>query len=49
MPEYLPRQKLWKLTKEPDGYYYELRLAGMVVDRFRVPKDSKLNLVMELK
>ena len=48
MSEYLPRQKLWKLIKEPDGYYYEIKLAGVIVDRLKVPDNSKLKLVMEL-
>lgn len=34
--KYLSNQKLWKIIKEPDGYYYEIKLAGMVIDRIKV-------------
>ena len=33
---YLSNQKLWKVVKEPTGYYYEIKLAGMVIDRSKV-------------
>lgn len=33
---YLSNQKLWKVVKEPTGYYYEIKLAGMVIDRIKV-------------
>lgn len=36
MSSYTAGQKLWKIIKEPNGYYYEIRLAGMVVDRIKV-------------
>lgn len=36
MSKYMANQKLWKITKEPTGYYYEIKLAGTVVDRIRV-------------
>lgn len=39
---YLSNQKLWRIIKQPDGYYYEIKLAGMVVDRFKIPKDSAI-------
>lgn len=34
--KYLSNQKLWKVIKEPQGYYYEIKLAGVVIDRIRV-------------
>lgn len=34
--KYLSNQKLWKVTHEPTGYYYEIRLAGMIIDRIRI-------------
>lgn len=43
--DFLSSQKLWRLIKEPDGYYYEIRLAGMTIDKFKVPEDSKLKIV----
>ena len=33
---YLSNQKLWRIVKEPDGYYYEIKLAGMVIDRLKI-------------
>ena len=36
MSSYTSSQKLWRIIKQPDGYYYEIRLAGMVIDRMRV-------------
>lgn len=33
---YLSNQKLWKIVKQPDGYYYEIKLAGMVIDRLKI-------------
>lgn len=36
MSRYVSGQKLWRIIKEPEGYYYEIRLAGMVVDRVKV-------------
>lgn len=47
--DYMASQKLWRIIKEPDGYYYEIRLAGMTIDKFAIPEDSKLNLVMDYK
>lgn len=33
---YLSSQKLWRVVKEPTGYYYEIKLAGMVIDRIKI-------------
>ena len=33
---YVASQKLWKITREPTGYYYEIKLAGMVIDRIKI-------------
>lgn len=33
MSKYTSSQKLWRIIKEPSGYYYEIRLAGMIIDR----------------
>ena len=34
--KYLSNQKLWKIIAQPDGYYYEIRLAGTVLQRVKV-------------
>lgn len=33
MSKYTSSQKLWRVIKEPSGYYYEIKLAGTVIDR----------------
>ena len=38
--KYPSSQKLWRIVKQPDGYYYEIKLAGMVIDRLRVDYPS---------
>lgn len=34
--KYLANQKLWKIIKEPNGYYYEIKLAGTIIDRIKI-------------
>lgn len=34
--KYKSNQKLWKTIKEPDGYFYEIKLAGVVIDRIKI-------------
>jgi hypothetical protein len=46
MQKFLSNQKLWKIIQEPDGYYYEIKLAGMIIDRKKVD-DSVLQLLKE--
>lgn len=36
MSKYQSSQKLWRVIKEPSGYYYEIRLKGIVIDRIKV-------------
>lgn len=36
MSNYTASQKLWKVIREPNGYYYEIRLAGTVIDRIKI-------------
>lgn len=37
MPKkYLSNQKLWRVVKETQGYYYEIKLAGTVIDRIKI-------------
>lgn len=40
MSKYLSNQKLWRVIKERDDYYYEIRLAGNTVDRIKVESPS---------
>lgn len=36
MSNYVSSQKLWRVIKEPNGYYYEIRLAGSIIDRIKI-------------
>lgn len=45
--KYLSNQKLWRVIKEPDGYYYEIKLAGMVIDRIKVDYPALATLKKE--
>lgn len=47
MSRYLSNQKLWRVVKEPDGYYYEIKLAGMIIDRIRVEYPALATLKKE--
>lgn len=40
MSKYPSSQKLWRVIREPSGYYYEIRLAGMVIDRIRIEEPA---------
>lgn len=40
MSKYLANQKLWKIIKEPNGYYYVIRLSGIVVDRIKIEEPA---------
>ena len=40
MSKYLANQKLWKIIKERDNYYYEIRLAGTIIDRIRIEEPA---------
>ena len=44
--KYLSNQKLWKIVKEPNGYYYEIKLAGVIVDRIKIEYPA-LNILKE--
>lgn len=47
MSKYQSSQKLWRVIKEPSGYYYEIRLKGMVVDRIKVDYPALATLKKE--
>lgn len=38
--KYKSNQKLWKIIKEPNGYYYEIRLAGTIIDRIKIEEPT---------
>lgn len=47
MAKYQSSQKLWRVIKEPSGYYYEIRLKGMVIDRIKVDYPALATLKKE--
>lgn len=47
MSNYLSNQKLWRVIKEPNGYYYEIKLAGMVIDRIKIDYPALATLKKE--
>lgn len=38
--KYLSNQKLWKVVKERGNYYYEIKLAGEIIDRIRIEEPT---------
>lgn len=36
MNKYQSSQKLWRIVKERNEYYYEIRLKGNTIDRIRI-------------
>ena len=47
MTSYLSNQKLWRIVKERDEYYYEIRLAGTTIDRIRIEEPAYTYLKKE--
>lgn len=45
MTKYQASEKLWKVVSQLDGYYYELRCKGVVIDRVKITTDKQLELV----
>ena len=40
MSEYLASQKLWRISNTLDGFYYEIKLAGIVIDRIKIEEPT---------
>lgn len=40
MSKYNSSQKLWRVIKEPSGYYFEIKLAGTVIDRLPIEEPT---------
>lgn len=50
--KYLSNQRLWKVVKERGNYYYEIKLAGEIIDRIRIEEPTlsimkKVGLIYE--
>ena len=40
MSNYTAAQKLWRITKERDNFYYEIKLHGEIIDRIRIEEPA---------
>lgn len=40
MSKYPSCVKLWRVIKEPNGYYYEIKLDGVVIDRIKIEQPA---------
>ena len=40
--KYTSNQKLWRIIHQPEGYYYEIRLAGTVIDRIKITQKVQI-------
>ena len=47
MSKFTSAQKLWRVSKETTGYYYEIKLKGMVIDRIKIEEPSLTVLIKE--
>lgn len=47
MSSYLSSQKLWRIVKETNGYYYEIKLKGVVIDRIKIDYPALATLKKE--
>ena len=46
-PKYPSSKKLWRVAKQSDGYFYEIKLAGTVIGRMAIPEDTLKLLISE--
>lgn len=44
---YKSNQKLWRIIRQPDGYYYEIKLDGTIIDRLRIEYPALATLKRE--
>ena len=47
MSNYQASQKLWRITHVIDGWYYEIKLAGVVIDRIKIEEPTLTFLKQE--
>lgn len=40
MSDYPSSQKLWRISRSLDGYYYEIKLAGVIIDRIKIEEPT---------
>ena len=47
MSEYPASKKLWRISRSFDAYYYEIKLAGTVIDRLKIEEPTLTFLKQE--
>lgn len=47
MSKYPSCRKLWRITRTFDDYYYEIKLAGVVIDRLKIEEPTLTFLKQE--
>jgi hypothetical protein len=47
MSEYPSSQRLWRISRSLDGFYYEIKLAGVVIDRIKIEEPTLTYLKQE--
>lgn len=47
MSHYNACQKLWRISRSLDGFYYEIKLAGVVIDRIKIEEPTLTYLKQE--
>jgi hypothetical protein len=47
MSDYPASQKLWRISRSLDGFYYEIKLAGVVIDRLKIEEPTLTFLKQE--
>ena len=47
MSKYNACQKLWRISRSLDGFYYEIKLAGVVIDRIKIEEPTLTYLKQE--
>ena len=40
MTKWLSNQKLWKIVKERDDYFYLIKLDGTIIDRIKIEEPT---------
>lgn len=47
MSYYQASKKLWRISKTIEGYYYEIKLDGVVIDRLKIEEPTLTFLKQE--
>lgn len=45
MSKFLSNQKLWKIVRQPDALFYEIKAGGLVIDRVKIENNKVKELI----